>query len=116
MKMANSKWQGHTNRLPPNFTFIGGGEWWDLFDRLYHVVEWDIKWLTQEPKDSSLYSKHLKCFLNQSDRTGFGYMMPGPFFFKFYDCDHDYDAVNIGKFLQQLTCRKCGTTKQIDSS
>lgn len=116
MKMAESKWQGGTNSPPPNFTFIGADEWWRLFDESYHRVEWCIKWLINEDRRTPLYNKHLKCFINQSDRTGFGYMLPGPYFFKFYECDHDYQSVKIGRCLQELTCSKCGTIKQVDSS
>ncbi len=118
MKMAISKWQGSTNKLPPNLTFIGLDEWFSLLASGLHQWEWDIKWLTQIDRDHPLYNRHLKNLLKQSDRTGIGWVEGGPtrMYFKFSECEHDYRSEQIGRCEMRQTCTKCGHHFTVDSS
>lgn len=126
MPKPDRAWMGHGNALPPNFKLTTKNEYWRAFcyassldnERRY-LVRPEVKETNPE-----LYGANAVCFINDFDKTGFGFIIKveraayvePDVYFKFALCEHEYKHENVGKCLHEYTCTKCGHAYTVDSS
>lgn len=122
-------WDGHFNHLPVNATPSTEDEYWHYCGSSLKLIEFNLQSnIDGRHRDVNVEVYHdfafgivrpnkWRCATAEEKAAGkYGIVFEEPVLYFRFGCIHEWDRKSLGSCLSLWTCRKCGSSKQVDSS